>query len=58
MKILKNIFNWIKDQGITISYSDGPAFDPADQERTDGMEDIRKAKDKRKEQQNGANREV
>jgi hypothetical protein len=48
---LKDLWGWIKGQDIRIGYSDGPAFDPADQERTDAMEDIRKNKDKRKEKQ-------
>lgn len=49
MKI-KKIFDWILRRGISISYSDGEAFDPTYQDRTDGMQDIIKAKEKRDEQ--------
>lgn len=46
MKI--DIKGWLKGilaNGIRIGYSDGPAFDPHDQVRTDGMYDIIKNKE-------------
>ena len=55
MKI--DIKGWLKGilaNGIRIGYSDGPAFDPHDQVRTDGMDDIIK----NKEAKDGDNEDV
>lgn len=50
---ISDLFKGLLKRGIRIGYSDGPAFDPSTQERTDAMEDIAKGIDKRKEQDNG-----
>ena len=55
---VSDLFKNLLKKGFRISYSDGPAFDPADQERTDAMDDIRKSIDKRKEKQNGHKEDV
>ena len=45
---LLNIIKSILNKGIRIGYSSGKPFDPRDQKRTDGMQDIIKSKNKRR----------
>ena len=51
--------DWLKgllENGIRIGYSNGPAFDPAEQDRTDGVRDI--SEKKQKEADNVDNRKM
>ena len=52
MSFFKTLLNMVCKKGISISYSDGPAFNPAFQERTDPIDDIIKSKQKNKESGN------
>ena len=45
---LLNIIKSILNKGIRIGYSSGKPFDPRDQKRTDGMQDIIKNKRRKK----------
>ena len=47
VQLLKDILR----HGIRISWSDGKPFDPYDQERTDGMQDIIHSKEKREQEE-------
>jgi len=42
-----SLWDWILRKGIRIGWSTGRPFDPRDQDRTDGVDDIVKAKEKR-----------
>ena len=44
---LKNIIKGLLGKGIRIGYSTGRPFDPSTQERTDALEDIAKAKERK-----------
>lgn len=44
---IADIFKGLFKKGIQISYSTGKTFDPHDQIRTDGLEDIAKKKEER-----------
>jgi len=44
---LKSIFNWVFPKGFWFSWKSKKAFDPYYQERTDGMDDIEKAQEKK-----------
>jgi len=47
VEILKNMLR----KGIRIGWNDGKPFDPYDQERTDGMQDIIHSKEKREQEE-------
>jgi len=47
---LKSLINMVLGKGIRIGYSTGKPFDPRDQERTDPIEDMIKADNKRREE--------
>ena len=48
-----SLWDWILRKGIRIGWSTGRPFDPRDQDRTDGVDDIIKAKEKRDGVNNG-----
>ena len=47
---VKGFFKWLFPKGFIASWSSGKAFDPTYQERTNGIQDIIKAKEEREKE--------